>query len=61
MPQHASQSLLPSDDILLHVDGAAYVSHAKRIGFPITVIEFRTIRVIIKDKYHRFVIEFLES
>jgi len=52
---------LPSADVLLHVDDVAYVSHDKRIGFPMTLIELRTNRVRIKERYHRFVIEFVEN
>jgi hypothetical protein len=61
MPQHISQSVLLTDDVLLHVDDVAYVSHVKKIGFPMIVMEFRTIRVIIKKKYHKLVIEFIEN
>ncbi len=56
-----SQSVLPSDDVLVHVDDVAYVSHAKRTGFPMTLIELRAIRMARQEKYHRPAIEFVES
>ena len=50
MLQHVSQSVLVSDDGLLHVADVPYVSHDKSMGFPMAVIVKQATRTRIKRR-----------